>query len=82
VAGSRADNLTQVFIQDLMHEGGLTKDLIGKKLMTFGANGVSVFQGTKLGVTCQISDGWAPHSMGVHCMVHITNLIVQTLSHL
>jgi hypothetical protein len=29
-----------------MHEGGLTKYLIGKKLMTFGVDGVFVFQST------------------------------------
>jgi hypothetical protein len=33
--------------------------------MTFGANGVSVSQGTMSSVTKQIVDGWAPHSIGV-----------------
>jgi hypothetical protein len=65
-----------------MHETGLTKYLIGKRLMTFGVDGVSIFQSTRLGDTKQIVDCWAPHSMGVHCMVHRTNLMVQTLSHL
>jgi len=40
VVGSSADNLIQVFMQALMHEGGLMKYLIGKKLMTFDADGV------------------------------------------
>jgi hypothetical protein len=44
VVGSGANNLIQVFMQALMHEGGLTKNLIGKKLMTFSANGVFVFK--------------------------------------
>jgi hypothetical protein len=44
VVGSSADNLTQVFMQALMHEGGLMKYLIGKKLMTFDANGVFFFR--------------------------------------
>jgi hypothetical protein len=30
----------------------------------------------------QITNGWAPHSMGVHYMAHRTNLVVQALSHL
>jgi hypothetical protein len=47
-----------------MHEGGLTKYLIGKRFMTFGVDGVSIYQGTKSGVTKQIVDGWAPHSWG------------------
>jgi hypothetical protein len=42
---SSADNFIQVLMQALMNQGGLTKDMIGKKLITFGANGVFVFQG-------------------------------------
>jgi len=64
VVGLGVDNLTQVFIQDLMHEGGLTKDLIGKKLMTFNASGVSIFHSIKSGVIWQIFDVWPPHSRG------------------
>ncbi len=56
--------LIQVLMQALMHEGGLTKYLIGKRFMTFGVDGVSIYQGTKSGVTKQIVDGWAPHSWG------------------
>jgi len=74
VVGSGANNLIQVLMQALMHEGGLMKNLIGKKLMTFSANGVFVFQSTRSSVIQQISNGWAPHSMGVHCKAHITNL--------
>ncbi len=44
VVESSADNLTQVFMQALMHEGSLMKYLIGKKLMTFDANGVLFFK--------------------------------------
>jgi hypothetical protein len=39
VGVSSANNLTQVLIEALMHEGGLAKDLISKRLMTFGAMG-------------------------------------------
>jgi hypothetical protein len=82
VVGSCANNLIQVLMQALMHKKGLTKSLIGKKLMTFSANGVFVFQSTRSSVIQQFSNGWAPHSMGAHCMVHITNWVVQILSHL
>jgi hypothetical protein len=44
VARSSANNFTQVLMQALMHEGILRKNLIGKKLMTFGANGVLFFK--------------------------------------
>jgi len=77
-----ANNLTQMFMETLMKQGGLTKDMIGKKLMTFHAIGVFVFQGVRSGVTKQIFDGWDLHSMGKYCMVHKTNLAIQTLSHL
>jgi hypothetical protein len=38
-------------MQAFMHERGLTKDLINIRLMTFGVDWVSIFQGTRLGVT-------------------------------
>ncbi len=37
---------------------------------------------TKLGVTLQIYDVQALHSIGVHCIAHKTNLVVHILSHL
>jgi hypothetical protein len=63
----------------LMINGGVPRDQIAQKLICFGANGVNVFQGTKSGVTKQIKENYAPHSIGVHCMAHRTNLVVQTL---
>jgi len=68
-------------MQTLMNQGGLVKDMIVNKLMTFGVNGVFVFQGVRSWVTKQIFDGWAPHSMGMHCMAHKSNLAIQILSH-
>jgi hypothetical protein len=47
--------------------------------MCFGADGVDVFQGIKSGVTKQIKENYAPHSIGVHCITHHTNLVVQIL---
>jgi hypothetical protein len=82
MVGLGVDIFTQVLMQALMHEGGLTKNLMGKKLMTFSAYWVSIFQGIRSGVIQQISKEWVPHSMGVHCMAHRTNLVVQILSHL
>jgi len=56
VARLSANNLTQVLMQALMHQGGLTKDLIGIRLMTFGVDGVSIFQGTRSSVIMSIFD--------------------------
>jgi hypothetical protein len=55
--------------------------MIGNKLMTFGVNGVFVFQGVRSWVIKQIFYGWVFHSMGMHCMVHETNLTIQILFH-
>jgi len=38
------------------------------------------FSGGETSVTKQIKDAWAPFSMGVHCVAHWTNLVVQSLS--
>jgi hypothetical protein len=51
VVRSSVDNLTQMLMQSLMNQGSLSKDMVGKKFMTFGADGVFVFQNVKLRVT-------------------------------
>jgi hypothetical protein len=43
---------------------------------------VECFSKCKTRVTKQIKDSWAPFSMGVHCVVRRTNLIVQSLANL
>ncbi len=45
------DNLIQVFMQVVLMHGGFTKDLIDNMLLTFGVDGVFVFQGIRLSVT-------------------------------
>jgi hypothetical protein len=52
------------------------------KAICLRANGVNVFHGNNNGVTKQIKDNYTPHFIGVHCMAHHTNLVVQTLSKL
>ncbi len=82
IEGSRNDKLTKVIMEALMIVGGVPRDQIAQKLICFGANGVDVFQGIKSGVTKQIKENYAPHSIGVHCMAHCTNLVMQSLSRL
>jgi len=53
-----------------MKGGGLNKENLFKKLLHFGADGMNVFQGSKIKVTKQIKGSWAPFSMGVHCVTH------------
>jgi hypothetical protein len=54
--------------------------MIGKRLMTFGVDGVYIFQGVRLGVTKHIFHGWALHSMEKHCMAYKISLVIQNLS--
>jgi hypothetical protein len=71
-----SDNLTKVIMEALTIAGGLPRDWIAQKIIYFKAYGVKVFQGAKNGVTKYIHDTFAPHSIGVHCMAHCTNLVV------
>jgi hypothetical protein len=66
----------------LFFKGGLDQDAIATKLLCFGADGVSAFQGKRTGVTVQIKKKFAPFSTGVHYHAHKINLAVKTLSQL
>jgi hypothetical protein len=69
-------------MEALMIGGGVPRDQTTQKLNCFGVDGVDVFQGIKSGVTKQIKENYAPHSIGVHYVTHRTNLAMQTLSKL
>jgi hypothetical protein len=64
VEGSWIDNFAKVIMEGLMIDCGLLRDQIAQKLICFRANGVNVFQGTNSGVTKQIRDNYALHSIG------------------
>jgi hypothetical protein len=63
----------------LLVSGGLNEIFLLGKLICFGANGVSIFQGVKIGVTKHIKEFWVPFSMGFHCVAHRANLTLQSL---
>jgi hypothetical protein len=75
-----SDHLTNVIMHVLLCEGGLSREQIASKLVCFGADGISTFQGAKTGVTIQIREKWAPFSLGANCCSHRVNLVVETLS--
>jgi hypothetical protein len=52
------------------------------KTCVFRADGAFAFQGGETRVIKQIKEAWAPFSMGVHCVVHRINLLVQYSSNL
>jgi hypothetical protein len=82
VDGSGSNNLTRAIMNSMMKDGRSSKEELSKKLLCFGANGVNMFQGGKIKVTKQIKDSWAPFSMGVHCVAHCINLVMQSLGDL
>jgi len=54
-------------------------EVLGTKLISIGADGNNVFQGSRIGVTIQMKETTA---MGVHCFAHRTNLDVLVFSKL
>jgi hypothetical protein len=53
-----------------------------KRLICFGADGASIFQGYYIIVTFQLKEKFASYMMGQHCMAHWTNLAIQVLSNM
>lgn len=80
--GATANKLTTVIMGALSSGGGVTDSDISQKLLCFGADGVSSFQGLKTGVTSQIKEKYFPFATGVHCCAHRLNLAAQSLSQL
>jgi hypothetical protein len=78
--GASLANLLSTLLEAMEAYGGLPPSEIAGKLISFGADGVSVFQGVRTRVTVQLKDSHVPFVMGIHCMSHRTNLAVQTLS--
>ncbi len=50
VDGAILDNLKHILVDVMILYGDLTQKNITSKLITFGVNGVSVFQGVRIGV--------------------------------
>ena len=80
--GGGADNITKMILGALTNEGGLTPHQIRDRFMAFGADGASVLQGKRNGVTNKLQVSHAPHMQGMHCVAHRSNLAVQCLSDL
>jgi hypothetical protein len=74
VNGGTTNNLTKVIMESVLQNGGLYKFNLVSKLISFGANGVSIFQGGKSGVTTQLKEKFVPYMLSVHCVAYWTNL--------
>ncbi len=76
VEGSHVDNLTKVIVESLFLHGGLSKSNMALKLICFGTNNVTTFHSLKTRVIVQLKEKHMPFLLGVHCVVHRTNLVV------
>ena len=80
--GYTSDSLLAVIIGILTHHGKIEAHQIAAKLICFGADGVSSFQGCRNGVSKQLLENWSPYVLHVHCYGYRFNLVVKTLSDL
>jgi hypothetical protein len=58
--------------------GGLSEGDLVAKLVFFGADGVTIFQGLKTRVTMQLIKKHAPFVTRIHRMAHRCNLAIQS----
>jgi len=82
IEGGSAESISNIILGALAKQGGLTPQQIRDRFMAFGADGASVLQGKKNGVTNRLQVSHAPHMQGMHCVAHRSNLAVQCLSDL
>jgi hypothetical protein len=82
VEGNGASVVKEAIVSCMSCHGGLTENVVAERMVSFGADGVSVFQGSRTGTTQQLKQKDAPFMIGVHCMAHRTNLVVEPLSNL
>ncbi len=74
------NNLSNVILNCLPIYGDLTMRKVSNKFYFFGFNGVVVFIGVRSGVTTQIYKRLLPFMLAIHCVMHCTNLVMQTFS--
>ena len=80
VDGAGGDNLMEVIVKALEVDGVLDADAVSRRLLCFGVDGASAFQGNRNGVTQQIQTKVAFFFyVGVHCMAHRCNLTYKSL---
>ncbi len=76
VDGATSDDIKRILVDVMVLYGYLTQESVASKLITFGTNGVSVFQGVITSVTIQLKDQTTPFMTGMHYMSHRTNLVL------
>jgi len=76
--GVTTENIYNVMLQTVLIQGGLIEVEIGKKLVSIGANGGSMFTRCRTSVSMQMKEKLAPYLVVMHCCAHHTNLTIQT----
>ncbi len=65
------NNLMKMIMASLLQYGGLYETNLTSKLISFGADGVSIFQEAKICVITQLKEKHAPFMLRVlHCIAH------------
>lgn len=70
VEGSHVNNLTKVIVKSLLLYGVFSKSNLVLKLVCFGIDSVTMFQGSNTRVTMQLKEKHAPLLLGVHYVAH------------
>ncbi len=78
--GGTFNNLTYVIIHSPTIFCGMLKTNITNKVVYFGVDSVTIFQGLKIGVAVQLVSKHYLFVVGIHYMAHLCNLVIQTLS--
>jgi hypothetical protein len=78
--GGTTSNIKFILMATVMTFGGLTNEQNVKHLVCLSTDGISTFQGVRYKVITLLRTQHAPYFIGIHCMAHITNLIMQSLS--
>jgi hypothetical protein len=80
VEGEIVANIKNMNLVVLVTYGGLIDKQIFEHLMCLGVDGVSTFQGVKSRIIALIITQQMPIFIEIHCIMHRTNLELQSLS--
>jgi hypothetical protein len=76
INGGTFDNLAFTTIRSHVIFGGMSETYIINKVVCFGADGVIIFQGLKIGVIIHLISKHYPFVARIHYMAHQCNLVV------
>jgi hypothetical protein len=69
-------NLTEMITEQFFMHGGVSEEQVAEKLICFGADGATIFQGARTGIIQRLKEGYTPYMIPVHDFAHRINLAV------